>query len=442
MRGRGVGVLAVVAMATALAGATTAPAQNLVVNPGFESFSTCPPALGQLTGHCDDWYRTGLGSTDYHNTCGFSTRAPRTGEAHLGLIPFDSSADYREYATGRLQSPLEAGQTYVVEFWVVLSEGRLHAIQEMAAWFTDTMPSFVGSGPQPAVVPQVVHAGGTLEDTENWMRVRGTFVAAGGETWITLGNFFTDTDTTSVFFGCCGQHGAYYHLDDVSVVKDVGTAAVEVACRRLGDVCLEDAALSGDGLVDFGELLELEVDVTNVGDVGLTGYQATVQVTGAALLDPPGGAISVPAIAVGETVTVPVTLQVLDEGEGPGCGETLDLALRGQTAEGGLTFSDDDLTPCDAVVDGCRRCRATCLHRSDVTRLHPHAPTRDVVYAPRGPEDVALRAAQYACPFADGDLEPDATVLVDGTPLVLYQVDRDLDTLRLEKAGSTIRFRF
>jgi hypothetical protein len=84
-----------------------------------------------------------------------------------------------------------------------------------------------------------------------------------------------------------------------------------------------------------------------------------------------------------------------------------------------------------------------CLWRSDVVQLLPHAPSRAAVYlVPPSPDDIALQGAEYRCPFATGDVEPDANALDNRVPLVLYQVNRPLDTLRLAKSGTTIVFAF
>lgn len=94
------------------------------------------------------------------------------------------------------------------------------------------------------------------------------------------------------------------------------------------------------------------------------------------------------------------------------------------------------------MLDGCGDCSPICLHRSDLTSLLPHVPGRSLVYQVRDASDIALVDSEHACPFADGELEPDATPLPNGFALSLYQVDRSIETLRLEKVGATIRFRF
>ena len=109
----------------------------------------------------------------------------------------------------------------------------------------------------------------------------------------------------------------------------------------------------------------------------------------------------------------------------------------GADGAGAYFIERDVTTPAPCAVTG------PCLYRSDVTQLQPHAPPRAAVYlVPPTAQDVSLRGAAYHCPFATGDLEPDATALTNGVALSLYQVDLAIGTLRLAKSGQTIRFTF
>ena len=76
-------------------------AQNLVPNPSFEEFTTCPTTLG-IGGplQCTPWFS--YNSADYFNVCGgFNTGVPnnafgfqeaRTGVAYVGCLLYTSDA--------------------------------------------------------------------------------------------------------------------------------------------------------------------------------------------------------------------------------------------------------------------------------------------------------------------------------------------------------------
>ena len=66
--------------------------------------------------------------------------------------------------------------------------------------------------------PQVV-SDHILSDTVNWMEIRGEFTAEGGESFLTIGNFFdvAHSDTTEYDWLTQMLTGSYYYIDDVSV---------------------------------------------------------------------------------------------------------------------------------------------------------------------------------------------------------------------------------
>ena len=69
-----------------------------------------------------------------------------------------------------------------------------------------------------AVTPQVYNTLQLLNDTVNWMKIEGSFIATGNEKYITIGNFFPDSLSDIGFFGTPTSWGAYYYIDDVSVI--------------------------------------------------------------------------------------------------------------------------------------------------------------------------------------------------------------------------------
>ena len=93
-------------------------AQNMVLNPGFESFSTCPVAAGEVTGVCDNWENScpaTIGADYFVVGCPFApsvSEAPRSGDALMGMIGFEPIGGLREYLRGELCDDLQAGVTY------------------------------------------------------------------------------------------------------------------------------------------------------------------------------------------------------------------------------------------------------------------------------------------------------------------------------------------
>jgi len=202
--------------------------QNLVLNSGFESFVTCP-SFGQFSNlYISNWNKPTIASSDYYhyNCAGIhpTVQAPRTGEAYAGIIAYNFGTEYREYVTGTLSSPLIAGQTYNVEFYVSLNDGYIQAITELGAYLSASAPGPFSNVLHINVIPQIENTAGSITDTSVWKKISGQFVAAGGEQYITIGNFHNDTTTTITQPGSTGSYGAYYFVDDVSVELDSTTS--------------------------------------------------------------------------------------------------------------------------------------------------------------------------------------------------------------------------
>ncbi len=207
--------------------------QNLVLNPGFEIFITCP-GFGQFSNvYISNWNKPSIASSDYYhyNCAGINptVQAPRSGEAYAGIIAYNFGTEYREYVTGTLFSSLIAGQTYKVEFYVSLNDGYIQAITELGAYLSPTAPGPFSNALHINVLPQIENTAGSITDTSVWKKISGQFVATGGEQFITIGNFHNDTTTTITQPGTSGSYGAYYFVDDVSVTLDSTTsiAAIE-----------------------------------------------------------------------------------------------------------------------------------------------------------------------------------------------------------------------
>ena len=207
-------------------------AQNLVLNPSLENYITCP-GFGQFSNSfINDWDKPSYGSTDYyHYNCpGIipAQQVPRNGSAYAGIIGYNYGAEYREYMTGTLSSALIPGASYYCEFYVSLNDGYIQAIKEMGAYLSAAPPGPYSNALHIPVVPQVLNTVTLLDDTSAWMRVSGYFIAAGGEQYITIGNFNTDTNTTIVQVGNSGSYGSYYFVDDVWVSLSEGVTVPSV----------------------------------------------------------------------------------------------------------------------------------------------------------------------------------------------------------------------
>ena len=243
---------------------------NLVYNPSFEDYTECPKkieAKGVLT-VVEGWYQPTSGSADYYNRCSkrecgvpinkLGYQEPRTGDGYCGI--YCSKNEYREYLQTQLRQPLESGRKYMVTIHVSLCENSNSAVSTIGALFTqdrisDTskgilmqkkgqqINSLVRQTVATYYVPQVTSTT-QLNDTSQWMEVKGTFTANGGERFMTIGNFFEMERSEVREYEYLTEllSGSYYYIDDVSVVP-VGWDTTRVSKKHESQEYVESPIL-------------------------------------------------------------------------------------------------------------------------------------------------------------------------------------------------------
>lgn len=222
--------------------------ENMVYNPSFEEHSQCPQrieAIGIMQG-VDAWWQPTKGSSDYFHPCGgrecqtprnkMGNQAAHTGEAYCGI--YCSKENYREYLQTELKEPLQAGNRYHVSFWVSLADKSPNAVATLGALFTterisDTTWNILmhnestelGNGQKQVIAtyykPQVSNPSRyVLIYMDQWNEISGEFTANGGEKYLTIGNFnsFNHSNVVDTRAENTVLSGAYYFIDDVSVV--------------------------------------------------------------------------------------------------------------------------------------------------------------------------------------------------------------------------------
>lgn len=205
---------------------------NLVPNPSFEDKYTCINTSLLLEDYIYHWY----GGRGYFNTCfsatsgadipqnQFGNQMPKSGDAYSGIYTYGkNSYPIRHYIRTKLFSPLIQNNKYRVAFYVSLGD-TLHAFNNsIGAYFAPdslfTITNFVIDA-----TPQIINSPtNNLDNKTVWTLVCDTFVANGGEKWITIGNFLNDSlSLITPLDSVCSQPngwgcGAYYYIDDVSV---------------------------------------------------------------------------------------------------------------------------------------------------------------------------------------------------------------------------------
>lgn len=215
-------------------------AQNLVVNPSFEEYSSCPIGFGMVD-NATGWQAM-LGSPDYMHTCAnglsyngvpyFSVafQYPATGLGYTGLLTYggfgpDQLINIREYIKGTLTQPLRIGTRYYVSFMASSMDRAPFATNNLGIKFVNYPTANF-----PITNSAHVNSNVVITDTVNWTLVTGSFVADAMYMHFLIGNHFTDLLTTIT--GVLPESNtsqAYYIIDDVCVSYyaadcDVGTS--------------------------------------------------------------------------------------------------------------------------------------------------------------------------------------------------------------------------
>ena len=218
----------------------TAAAQNLVLNPSFESVNSgaiqCSwyTTQAQFNSAINNWTCPTGGSSDIFvsslapacfcspnstNGSAVGPQAPRTGTVMVGgsLWGNGGCSPYREYFQGSLSTPLVAGTQYKIEFYVSLADNSKNGCNNIGLKFSTT-PVNVASMCVYAATPDVNYTGTPIVDKVNWTKLEFCYTpTTSGLQYFMIGNFFSNVATATVSVPGTNSGNAYYYIDDVSI---------------------------------------------------------------------------------------------------------------------------------------------------------------------------------------------------------------------------------
>lgn len=237
---------------------------NLVPNPGFEEYDSClKPPFPTSTDPCYPtcnrpilpgpyfnnggvhfWYQATAEYVTYYRSC---TRyrngvydpnskwyTPRSGEAFIVIASFawdlygDITDERRSYAQVPLLDTLKAGCKYEVSFYFMLLgtsietfKGQVYSSDGLGVYFSKDSFYVDTKGTLTQFQPQVENpAGRMLNDTINYQKFTASFIAEGGEKYLTIGNFKDNFETKYQLLAkpfAAASHRASFYIDDISV---------------------------------------------------------------------------------------------------------------------------------------------------------------------------------------------------------------------------------
>ena len=222
------------------------------MNPGFELIDSCPYTQDQVS-FAPPW--SGQASPELYNSCAtqFTCTVPvnwtgsqyaHSGNGYVGLSVYNyyynGVDNRREYIRGQLYDTLKPGDRYCIEFYASRSDSSFWAINRLGLYISVSPTLDDGQGDTIDVTPQIAYdTSSILVDTTSWVRISGEFIANGGEGFITIGNFYPDSETDTL--GNLGNFiWAYYYIDDVSVYEISDCIAGNDV-----SICFQDSILLG-----------------------------------------------------------------------------------------------------------------------------------------------------------------------------------------------------
>ncbi|HMW11225.1 MAG TPA: hypothetical protein PJ987_12390, partial [Bacteroidia bacterium] len=219
--------------------AIKADSQNLVLNPSFEDTIACPTTTA-IPMQCEYWYTANIGSPDYFSEqpdifCGTSYvpqsgvgyQYARTGIAYVGLAtlmqPLNPNyLNRREYIGGELSDTLKQGHEYCVSFYVSVAEELKYVTDGIGLYLSVDSAVDYTININLSFIPQIENpSGNIIYDTLNWVQISGTYIANGGEKYLTIGNFKDNANTMIDSINNSvpqSQYESYLFIDDVSVI--------------------------------------------------------------------------------------------------------------------------------------------------------------------------------------------------------------------------------
>lgn len=264
---------------------TNLNAQNLVKNGSFEtttkqSFFVCKPTYpaNNVTSSNNttiDYFTRDACDADYgvpQNWMGNENTAEINGNSYAGIIAYYGDEcgifktkpgyqQYSEYLQMEMESPLVAGKSYTISFRNSLAEKSAYAVTGIGVYVSNEKVD-VHNNAYLKLVPHLVTT--QLSTNQKWETVLGTYIAKGGEKFLTIGcfrDFMVIEKIIPAFTN--NSRKAYYYIDDVSVIPQLIKPEDLIAilygtCTKLEELNFE----LGKAVIlpeSFEELLQLSI---------------------------------------------------------------------------------------------------------------------------------------------------------------------------------------
>lgn len=229
--------------------------KNLVPNGSFENYSKKSSAVKSAL----PW--VAIASVDYYqkpisNDTG-RCKGAFDGDCYVGLR---FQKKYKEAIEVKLAEPLKRGNNYQFECYIRLAFWSNAQLKSFGVYISKGGMKSVNFPEKEFVLDTIAPKGAVLHGGYCWFRFKGTYRAAGGEKYITIGNFSPNVRQDMAKMNALkpGFKEAYYFVDNVSLrwikpADDVRTVYVDSLNYE------KDSVLQVQKNVQAGEKIGLKI---------------------------------------------------------------------------------------------------------------------------------------------------------------------------------------
>ncbi|MCD2258382.1 OmpA family protein [Psychroserpens luteolus] len=263
-------------------------AQNLVLNPSFESQKTdkCVFYIGGFNSKVSNWSTPNMASTDFFDKCSSNAglknyngyQKPKTGDAYAGMY-FYTDKNYREYVQGELSETLKKGEKYKLMFYLSLADQSSYALKDIQILMTEEQlkPCYHSNSCEKVIKPSKVTKkkfklysnteGIYFSNKESWMEYSFEFIAEGYENYFSIGNFYRNSKTLKQEVLSSSEfYFSYYYIDEVSIESlEKKALKKDIQISDESSIKTNEIYIFKNVLFDFdkSELLEASIEELN-----------------------------------------------------------------------------------------------------------------------------------------------------------------------------------
>ena len=213
-------------------------AQNMIANNGFEAYSALPTGPGEWW-KVSGWNNVNnqavfawpYASPDYLSTGGtgqahlpnsiYGNVNPYSGNAIMGFVTYynQGAADFREYISRPLNTPMVFGQQYTFSFMMTNGmSGQYCGSGSNHIGVCFSVSPLAQSQHEPINVTPQWEISSVWWNT-SWQLITFNYTATAAYRYFTIGNFYNDASTAHTVFNASSpsSFGAYYFIDEMIV---------------------------------------------------------------------------------------------------------------------------------------------------------------------------------------------------------------------------------